>query len=96
MRKKRVIGEKERAELRLALTDCLISLRKRRDISQERLAAETGTGRAYMSALERGMHSPTIETIYKLLRGLGVTYSEFAVEFEHSLARVQRRNKNRG
>jgi transcriptional regulator with XRE-family HTH domain len=72
-------------------------LRRKKGISQEKLAQETGIARAYMSGLERGQHSPTIETIWKLLPGLGVNYPEFAAEFERAFARVARReaNKNR-
>lgn len=45
-----------------------------------------------MGGLERGEHSPTLETIYKLLPGLKVSFPEFALEFDRILQR-QRRNK---
>ena len=94
MPKKRVIGEKERVHLRLALAEAIVTLRRRRGISQEQLARETGTARAYMSGLERGRHSAGIESIYKLLPGLGVTMTEFWAEWERAFARVGR-NRNR-
>jgi transcriptional regulator with XRE-family HTH domain len=94
MRRKRVIGEKERTHLRLALAETIVALRRRQAISQEQLARESGTARAYMSGLERGCHSPSIETVWKLLPALGVTMTEFWAEFERAFARLPR-NRNR-
>ena len=91
-----MIGENERTSLRYAFSDCVILLRREKGISQEWLALETGTASAYMSGLERGLHTPTLETIYKLLPALEVSFTEFAAEFERCLAKVERRrNKKR-
>jgi hypothetical protein len=35
--------------------------------------------------LERGLPNPRLETIYELLPGLGVSYTEYAAEFERIL-----------
>jgi transcriptional regulator with XRE-family HTH domain len=66
------------------------ALRLRAGLSQEALALEAGVGRAYMSALERGLHNPTIGMAYRLLPYLKVSFAEFAAEFERNL-RVARR-----
>jgi len=60
-------------------------LRKRIGLAQETLALETGIGRSYMGALERGLHSPSLNTIYQLLPVLRVSFPEFAQEFENNL-----------
>ena len=77
-----------RDDLRRAFGDTVRSLRRKAGIAQERLALDAGVDRAYMSALERGAHSPTLETIYKLLPHLGVTFPEFARAFERALKRL--------
>lgn len=84
----------ERTNLRLAFSACVRSLRSESGIAQERLALETEIDRGYMSSLERGLHTPTLETIYKLLPVLGVTFAEFAAEFEKSLIAVTRKKGN--
>lgn len=71
-----------REQLRRAFADTVRILRARRDISQESLAYESGVDRGYMGSLEREKHTATLETIYKLLPVLGVTFAEFAAEFE--------------
>ncbi len=43
-----------------------------RDVSQEHLALESGIHPAYISKLERGEKCPTIDTLYRLARALGI------------------------
>jgi len=66
------------------------TLRKRAGIAQEELALLAGVDRGYMGSLERGEHTPTLETIYKLLPVLNLTLTEFAVEFERVLHALRR------
>jgi transcriptional regulator with XRE-family HTH domain len=76
---------KGREQLRRAFADTVRIVRKRQGISQEKLAFEAGLDRGYMGALEREKHTPTIESIYKLLPVLGIGFIEFAAEFERVL-----------
>jgi len=76
-----------RDQLRLAFADTVQILRQRVGLSQERLALEAGVSRGYMGKLEREQHTPTIESIYKLLPALQVTFAEFATEFDRQLHR---------
>ena len=49
-------------------------LRRKREafgISQEELAARSEVDRSYISILERGLKSPTIETLEKICAALG-------------------------
>jgi len=80
----------DRAHLRSAFTICLRKLRKSAGIAQERLALESDIDRGYMGQLERGHHSPSLETLYKLFPPLGITFTQFAVEYEKSLRCVRR------
>jgi len=77
--------------IRCAFAMTLKTLRKRAGIAQEKLALEAGIERSYMSGMERGKHSPNLDTIYKILPFLGVTFPQFAEEFEHSLRRVRKK-----
>jgi transcriptional regulator with XRE-family HTH domain len=54
----------------------LYELRKRADISQERLANLSGLDRTYVGRAESGCHNPTLVTINRLAKGLDVEPSE--------------------
>ena len=79
-----------RAQFGRAFGMTVRALRLRAGLAQETLALEAGIGRAYMGALERGLHNPTLEMAYRVLPFLGVTFVEFAAEFEKHLRRVAR------
>jgi len=74
-----------RSQLRRAFADTVRILRARTGISQERLAQESGMDRVYLGSLEREKHTPTLESIYRLLPILDVTFTQFAAEFERVL-----------
>jgi len=74
-----------REQLRRAFADTVRILRARTGISQEKLALQAGLDRGYMGGLEREKHTPTLESIYRLLPVLGVSFAEFAGEFERVL-----------
>ena len=74
-----------RATLRRAFARTVRALRRRAGISQEQLALRSGIDRGYMSGLERGLHSPTLGTIYRLLPVVGVSFAEFAAELDRQL-----------
>jgi transcriptional regulator with XRE-family HTH domain len=71
--------------LRHAFGQTVRRLRLKAGISQERLALNVGLNRANTASLERGRRTPTLETVFKLLPGLHVTFVEFAQEFERTL-----------
>jgi transcriptional regulator with XRE-family HTH domain len=50
----------------------LRSIRTERGLSQERLGNESGSGRTYISQLERGERGPSLKTVFRLSRTLGV------------------------
>lgn len=83
----------QREELHCAFRQCIRRLRHEADISQERLALEAGLDRGYMGKLEKGQHSPSLETLYKLLPPLGISFTQFAAEFEGCLKKCRRRTK---
>jgi transcriptional regulator with XRE-family HTH domain len=52
-------------------------LRKQAGISQEELADRAGMHWTYLSDLERGRQTPTLDMVNRLARGLDVTLVEF-------------------
>lgn len=60
-------------------------LRKRQQFSQEYLGFESGLTRAYISLLERGLRSPTLDTIMALCGALGITLVIMASMIESEL-----------
>jgi transcriptional regulator with XRE-family HTH domain len=47
-------------------------LRDKQDLSQERLALNTGIARSYLGGIERGEKNPALDHIVKLAEGLGI------------------------
>ena len=58
----------------------LRKLRTERGISQERLAADTGVDRAYVSELERGLGNASVDLLDRLAGVMRVPLSAFFVE----------------
>ena len=52
-------------------------LRHRQDLSQERLAERSGLHWTYISDLERGQQTPTVDVVNRLARALNVTLAPF-------------------
>ena len=50
--------------------DVVRSLRKERNLSQEGLAGSSSLNRTYISSLERGLKTPSLDTIFALAVGL--------------------------
>lgn len=68
---------------RRAFGDRLRELRKESGwISQEEFAHHVELDRTYISGIERGVRNPTLDTIVKLARGLGVPPTELLVTIE--------------
>lgn len=64
-------------------------LRTERGLSQERLAADTGVDRAYVSELERGLGNASVDLLDRLAETLRAPLSEFFVEPQEGQARPE-------
>ena len=80
-----------RDQLRRAFGATLRTLRLRIGYAQERFAYEAEIDRSYFGKLERGGCTPTLETIYRFLPLLQITFLQFAEEFERSLRKERRK-----
>ena len=65
--------------------EVIADFRRRHKMSQEVLSGLSAIGRTHLSAIERGMRKPTLETLYKISQALGVKMSEIVVEIENRL-----------
>jgi transcriptional regulator with XRE-family HTH domain len=63
-------------DLRRAFGARIRALRRGRDSSQEELAGRAGIHWSYLSDLERGEQSPSLDVVNRLARGLRVTLAE--------------------
>ncbi len=64
------------------LGDRLRELRDNAGISQEQLANEIGLDRTYISGIERGKRNPSIQSLYRIAKGLDVTLEDFFKGFD--------------
>ena len=62
----------------------IIRLRKRRGLSQEKFALESGIDRRYLSDIENGKRNVSFELLNRVANYFKVTLSSFIVEAEHS------------
>lgn len=56
--------------------------RKKKGLSQDALATDSDLDRTYISQLERGKRTPSIETLFKIAQALGVTASSMIRDVE--------------
>ncbi|MCL4158901.1 UNVERIFIED_CONTAM: hypothetical protein GTU68_052673, partial [Idotea baltica] len=61
-----------KSPLRDTLARNLRLIRAEKGWSQERLAAEAGLNRTYLSAVERSEQNMSLDNLYRLAQGLGV------------------------
>lgn len=64
-------------ELNDSFANTLRKLRAEKKLSQEELAFKANLHRTYISQLERGLKSPTLNTLYILAGVLDVSLAEF-------------------
>jgi len=76
-----------------AFGEALRSLRKTRGHTQETLGFESGLDRTYVSLLELGARSPTLDTIMALCSALDVSLPLFATQIETVMAIRKKRHE---
>lgn len=71
-------------------------LRKEKHLSQAALALEAGLDRTYISLLELGRRSPTLDTLMLLAPVLGVSLAELATRTQTMLSEINANAFRRG
>lgn len=72
----------------------LSELRHRAGLTQEELSFQASLDRSYISLLERGLRSPTLNTMTALARVFGISLTEFIEILEAVMARTDERTDN--
>lgn len=63
-------------KVNLKLGKTVRRLRRRLDLSQEKLAEKAGIHRTYMGKIERGESNPPVQTVNKIAKALKVDMSD--------------------
>jgi transcriptional regulator with XRE-family HTH domain len=77
--------------IELFFAKVLKSMRIKRKMSQEELAFRSDLDRTYISMLERGIHQPTLSTLFALSRALNMKPSEMIKLVETEMDEVDER-----
>jgi transcriptional regulator with XRE-family HTH domain len=72
-----------------AFGEVLRDHRKHAQLSQEKLAEASELDRTYISFLERGVRQPSLVTLIKLGRALGVPVSDLVSEVQERVGHLQ-------
>lgn len=65
--------------------ELIADLRSKADLTQEDLAYNSGIDRSFMSKLERGENSISLQTLLRLAKALNTTPSKILIKFEELL-----------
>lgn len=76
---------RRRATVEESLGEAIRWYRERGGLSQEALGLEAGSGRTYVSEIERGVKNPSVATLFKLAGVLRVRPSEIVRRAERRL-----------
>lgn len=82
-------------DLSKAFGSVLSELRRRAKMSQEELAFSAGVHRTYISQLERGLKSPSLDTIFLLAAAIEVKPSDLLRPYEERLRGGRRAGRKR-
>ena len=69
----------------VAVGEAIAEMRRQKGLSQEVVSGLADIGRTHLSAIERGERKPTLETLFRISRALGVSLTEIAGEIEKRL-----------
>lgn len=72
-----------------ALTKVIIRLRKNAGLSQKRLAEHASMARVYLLQLEQGKFRPTLNALFYLSRGLGISPEKLVGEVEEERQKME-------
>lgn len=59
--------------------------REKKGLSQEVVSGFAAIGRTHLSAIERGVRKPTLETFFRISEAMGIRPSELMVAIEEKL-----------
>ena len=72
-------------EVNIAISQVIAQLRRDAKISQEELAHRAGIHRTYVSQIERGLKSPTLQILIQIANALDTSASQIIKDVEMRL-----------
>lgn len=75
------------------LGEILQHARRAKHLSQETVAARARLTREYISMVERNVNSPTVDTLLRICRAIGISASDAIRELERPANDIIRRRK---
>lgn len=72
-------------EVNIAISQVIAQLRRDAKISQEELAHRAGIHRTYVSQIERGLKSPTLQILIQIANALDTSASQIIKDVETRL-----------
>ena len=82
-----------RDSIKIAFGIVLRNHRLQQNVSQEKLAELAGLDRTYISQIERGLKSPSIQTLLALAQALHVQAHILISDLEHELSTTSSKEK---
>ncbi len=79
--------------LEKAFGEVLQEIRRERGLSQEQLGFESGYHRTYVSLLERGKKSPSLNAIFRLANALKINPADVLLRVEDRVAEIPDRER---
>ncbi len=76
------LGQSDDLDLKRLVGRVIARHRASAEVKQENLAEMADLERGYISLMERGLRMPTVDTIFRLCRGLTVSPSEMIRDME--------------
>lgn len=76
----------ERGGRAARIGEVIRAFRKRKGLSQEVLSGLAGLDRTHYSKIERGLRSPTIDTLFKIAQALDIPPHQLVEELERAAA----------
>ena len=68
----------------VAVGNVIQDLREKKGLSQDVVSGFAGIGRTHLSAIERGLRNPTLETFVRVCEALGVKPSDLMALIEQA------------
>ncbi|WP_134116420.1 helix-turn-helix domain-containing protein [Orenia marismortui] len=81
-------------DINLSIGKKLRQLRKKRDFSLSELEKITGVSKSMLGQIERNESNPTVKTLWKIAKGLDVSFSYFIEEDREKVSVISRDNIN--
>ncbi|WP_088103566.1 helix-turn-helix domain-containing protein [Halalkalibacter urbisdiaboli] len=82
----------DKEQLSQMIGEKLKQLRFERNWSLDQLAKQTGVSKPMLGQIERGESNPTVSTLWKIAKGLNVSFTAFLEEEKPNVTVVDRRN----